>query len=267
MQWSELVPDLRFALTRGEEQSTLYLAGELDAAAALTLFRALPLPDICAGRVVLDLSRVTWCDGAGVDVLLALYYQAAATGGQLVLKSAHSAVLRALARHGEEAAVELARACAARMRAGHHPDQRLLQQAMGMALRLTGSTLGTAQVWDAQARTLRIVTQRGFPRDVVSFFETVNVGECSCGTAALNHSPVVVEEVRGHPSYAGTPAADVLGSVPVGAVISLPVITPESHLIGMISVHHQQPSRWPAEQRRRLHTLAHATGQLAHHPA
>ncbi|MER6695239.1 STAS domain-containing protein, partial [Streptomyces minutiscleroticus] len=194
MQWSELVPDLRFALTRGEEQTTLHLAGELDVAAALALFRRLPLPTMCSRRLVLDVSRVTFCDLAGVDVLLALHHQAAASGGQLDLKVAHSAVLRALARSGETAAVELARACTARMRREHHPDQRLLHQAMVMALRLTETSLGTAQIWDAQAQTLRVVTQHGFPSDVVSFFETVNGGECSCGSAALKHSPVFVEE-------------------------------------------------------------------------
>ncbi|MER6694204.1 GAF domain-containing protein, partial [Streptomyces minutiscleroticus] len=58
-----------------------------------------------------------------------------------------------------------------------------------------------------------------------------------------------------------------LGTVPVGAVSSLPIINPNSQLVGMVSVHHDRPSRWPAEQRRRLHTLAHATGQLAQHSA
>lgn len=267
MEWSELVPDLRFALTRGEEQTVLHLAGELDVAAAVALFRRLPLPTMCSRRLVLDASRVTFCDLAGVDVLLALHHQAAACGGRLVLKAAHRAVLRALAHSGDAAAVELARACTARMRRGHHPDQRLLRQAMVMALRLTDTHLGTAQLWDAPTRTLRVVTQRGFPSDVVSFFETVNGGECSCGSAALKHSPVFVEEVAGHPSYSGTPAADVLGTVPVGAVSSLPVIGSTGRLLGVVSVYHDRPSRWPAEQRRRLHTLAHATGRLAQHSA
>ncbi|GGY18615.1 hypothetical protein GCM10010358_82230 [Streptomyces minutiscleroticus] len=267
MHWSELVPDLRLALIRGEEQTTLHLAGELDVAAALALFRTLPLPAICSGRVVLDLSRVTFCDSAGVEVLLALYHQAAASGGHLVLQTAHRAVLRALARSEEPAAERLAGACTARMRRAHHPDQHLLHQALGMALRLTDAPLGNAQIWDAPTQALRIAVQHGFPRDFLTFFETVTGRDSACGTAAFDRSPVFVEEVAAHPAFTNTPAAGVLDDVPVRAVTSLPITTPAGDLIGIVSVHHHRPRRWPAEQRHRLRTLAHATGQLAQHSA
>ncbi|GGM23295.1 hypothetical protein GCM10010129_79620 [Streptomyces fumigatiscleroticus] len=265
MAWSQLAPDMRFALTRAARQTTIRLAGELDAASARALLREVELPGAGCGRVVLDASRVTFCDGAGVHLLLILHDQAAAAGGELILKAAHSAVLRVLLLSRRPAAVRLARSCTAQMRSARHPHHRLLRQALTLALRLTDAPLGNAQIWDPRTQTLRIVTQRG--HDFLTFFEAVSDRDSACGTAALDLRPVFVEEVAAHPAFLGTPALDVLADVPVAAVASLPLTTPANELIGVISLHRHHPAHWPTEQRHQLHSLTQATGQLAADPA
>ncbi|WP_434587413.1 GAF domain-containing protein [Streptomyces sp. A5-4] len=82
--------------------------------------------------------------------------------------------------------------------------------------------------------------------------------DTACGTAAHSRGPVVVEEVASSLVFAGSPALDVLADAHVGAVVSVPITLPDGTLIGVVSVHHHQPTVWPGGQRRILDSLTRA---------
>ncbi|MGI5472822.1 STAS domain-containing protein [Streptomyces sp. CA-132043] len=266
MSWSEPAHHARFSVTMSTERTLIRIAGELDSPSVAALIHRLPGPEECAAQVVLDLSRVTFCGLAGVDLLLELYYRATDASRQLVLQAANSSVLRTVRLSRDPMAAQIVRACAAGHRLNRHPDHAVLVEALALALRITEAPLGNAQAYDRGSGALRIIGQRGFPRPFLSFFESVSDRESACGVAAQDRSPVYVEEVSNSPLFAGTAAVDVLGEVPVGAVASLPVLGPTSTVIGIVSLHHSKPSRWPYEQRRMLASLARSAGRLCSRP-
>jgi phospholipid/cholesterol/gamma-HCH transport system permease protein len=82
---------------------TLPFTGRLDAAAATTLWDATMRQ--AAAPVALDLSAVTYCDGAGAALVLAAERRAAAAGGGAVIGATEDvAAVIALARKGAQAA-------------------------------------------------------------------------------------------------------------------------------------------------------------------
>ena len=96
MSWSGDL-GLRVDVNRSKDGSaTVRLAGELDVASAGIARRAVEQLGAGTKRIVLDLSRVTFFDAAGIRFLFAAREQASAAGGDLVLRHPSTAVRRAL---------------------------------------------------------------------------------------------------------------------------------------------------------------------------
>lgn len=265
MPWSGPRHNVRFAVAHADGRTTLRVAGELDVASVRALTRELPGDREWrrSREIVLDLSRVTFCAAAGVDLLLALYHQVTTAGGDLVIRSAHSAVLRTVHLSREPTLMRLLRSCGpvrTRVRRAHHT---LLREALAMSLRMTGAPMGNAQVPADGAGGLHIVAHRGFGRPFLSFFETVTDRESACALAAQDQRPVFIEDVSASPTFLGTPSLDVLDEARVGAVASLPVVAPSGAFLGVVSVHHHRPTSWTAQERLGLDGLARSVGRLA----
>jgi anti-anti-sigma factor len=96
MSWSGDL-GLRVDVNRSKDGSaTVRLAGELDVASAGIARRAVEQFGAGTKRIVLDLSRVTFFDAAGIRFLFAAREQASAAGGDLVLRRPSTAVRRVL---------------------------------------------------------------------------------------------------------------------------------------------------------------------------
>jgi hypothetical protein len=139
------------------------------------------------------------------------------------------------------------------------------EQAVGQALRAAGADTGNLQLLDPASGVLRIVAQHGFGRRFLDFFEVVHDEDSACGTALAAGRAVWVPEVVTSPIFAGTPALEAMLEAGSQAVASVPVRAGHpGHrgMIAMMSVHYRRPTAWGEQERRRLETIAAATGQL-----
>ncbi|WP_051854511.1 STAS domain-containing protein [Streptomyces sp. NRRL B-1347] len=261
MEWSQPSESLRLAVVRVDGRVVIRVAGELDVSSASVLARTLDRAREACDLVALDLSRVTFCGAAGVDLLLDAQHQAAAAGGGLTVTRAHSAVLRPLEMCGGAEAARLVRGVRTASLAPHEHRRRcsLLSETLSVALRITGAPMGNAQLLDPAVGALRIIAQQGFHQPFLRFFETVDDRDTACGVAAQDHKPVFVDEVAHSPVFLGTPALDALQDADVGAVASVPVLSRAGALIGVVSVHYQGPVVWRDDRRQALEGLARAS--------
>ncbi|WP_172381928.1 STAS domain-containing protein [Streptomyces sp. MNP-20] len=261
VEWSRASDGLRLAVARADGRVVIRVAGELDVSSATVLARTLDRAREERGQVALDLSRVTFCGAAGVDLLLDAHHQAAAEGGGLTVTRAHSAVLRPLEMCGGADGARLVHDARTAPLAPHEYRRRcsLVAEALSVALRITGAPMGNAQLLDPAVGALRIVAHHGFHQPFLSFFETVDDRETACGVAARDHEPVFVADVVNSPVFLGTPALDVLRDADVGAVASVPIQSRAGALIGVVSVHFPGPLAWRDGRRRALEGLARAS--------
>ena len=122
--------------------------------------------------------------------------------------------------------------------------QDLLDPVLKMAVEVTGADMGNIQVLDGAEGVLRIKAQRGFKRPFLDFFARVQDGPgSSCGAAMQLAEPVIVEDVRISPIFAGTASLDVLLDAGVQACQSTPVVSPAGQVVGMLSTHYRKPMR------------------------
>ena len=245
----------------GTASATVRLAGEMDIISVETARRAMAELEGGVRRIVLDLSRVTFCDVAGVRFLIAACKRAREARTDLVVLYPHQSVSRVLDLTGT---LPLVCPDAASMRVPV-PDAAAVsacEAAVTEAIGLCGADTGNAQLVDPVTGALRIVAQHGFKSQFLNFFEIVHDEESACGTALAAGEPVWVPEVARSPIFTGTPALDVMLDAGSRAVASMPVRVYDGHVTAMISVHYHQPTTWTDQQRQQLAAVAAATGRL-----
>jgi anti-anti-sigma factor len=259
MQWSDPTAAIRVAVKDDADSTVVHVAGELDYPSIAVFERDLPDCSTLAPRVVLDLSRVTFCSVAGVRALTSLRERIEGGGRAFEVSRPHRAVRRVFELSGLSEGWALAPAHENEP-SGHGAQTALLAGALKAALCATGSPMGTAQYYDSATGTLRIVAHQGFDYRFVSFFETVEGRSTTCGSAALDLRPVFVDDVAASPIFAGTPELDVLLEASVGCVASLPIVSSSRSLIGVVSTHQRRPGGWSADHRAALAGIGgHAT--------
>jgi PAS domain S-box-containing protein len=128
----------------------------------------------------------------------------------------------------------------------------LLLEIIDAAIALTAADLGNIQLFDRDAKTLKIVASRGFEKPFLEFFNVVEHSQAACGTALKTATRVVIDDITTSTILMGTPALDVLLAAGVRAVESTPLVARSGRMIGMLSTHHRTPRR-PAD--RDLHVL------------
>lgn len=260
MAWSQ-DPVLRVNVVRdGPASATVRLAGDIDFISVETARGAVAELEGSTRRIVLDLSRVTFCDAAGARFLLTARSRAGEAGADLVVRYPRRPVSRVLALTGA-----LPLVCPGTAGVGEPaPHARVVSAcgaAVAEAVRAGGADMGNVQLVDPATGALRIVAQHGFSREFLDFFEIVHDEESACGTALVTGRPVWVAKVARSPVFAGTPALDVMLHAGAQAVASVPVRAPGGTVIAMISVHRSQPTAWTERQRQQLAAVAAAAGR------
>ena len=249
----------------GTASATVRLAGEIDIISVATARRAMAELEADIRRIVVDLSRVTFCDMAGVRFLIAARKRAREAGTDLVVIYPHRSVCRVLDLTGT---LPLVCPDAASMRVPV-PDAAAVsacEAAVTEAIGVCGADTGNAQLVDPATGALRIVAQHGFKRPFLNFFEIVHDEESACGTALQAGKPVWVPQVASSLIFTGTPALDVMLDAGALAVASMPVRAHDGHVTAMISVHYHQPTTWTEQQRQQLAAVAAETGRLLSTP-
>lgn len=127
--------------------------------------------------------------------------------------------------------------------------QPLLAEVLDASIRLLNADFGNVQLYDPEARALRIVAQRGFEQEFIDYFDHVDEGTASCGRALELLERVVVEDVLVDSSFA--PHMKIVDSAGYRAVQSTPLISRSGEPLGVLSTHFRKPHR-PSEPDLRL---------------
>lgn len=254
MEWSEPRPGaVRVEVRRGVLETVVRAVGELDLGTIDAFQRALPAPDTCAPRVVLDLSGVTFCAVVGAHVLARWRDEVEAVGGRVSLRRPQRAVLRVLEVIGLQSwCIDLAADNGSEsLRADDQALTALLSGTMQRAIRVTGAPMGSAQRFEIGDSTLHLVAHHGFGPRFVDYFATVGGPATSCGAVVRDLRPVFVDNVLTSPVFAGAERDELLRAG-VRAVASMPVFSPDRRLLGVFSTHYPRTLTWSPEHRSAL---------------
>src|SRR5262245_26862023 len=122
--------------------------------------------------------------------------------------------------------------------------QPLLEEVLDATMMLLKADFGNIQLFDPSTGALKIVAHRGFKQDFLDYFDNVNEGTGSCGTALKRRERVIVEDVLTEPFFA--PHLEVVNSANYRAVQSTPLFSRKGEPLGMLSTHFRHPHR-PAD--------------------
>lgn len=258
MAWQTVSDLIRYKVGDVGGQRSISLAGELDLLSAQRVRRLLNR-DLAAGTLnILDLSRLTFVDAAGISALLHAARRVRVIKGELVLRPPSPALQRLLALSGLERILVVE---PSRWEQPSSDVTAILGEAVEGAMRISGATAGNAQVVGSSG-SLHLVAHQGFDREFLAFFDVVTDEESACGKALATGGSVWVGDVADSAIFRGTPSMDVVLDAGVRAVASLPVHAPGGSLMAVISIHHAEPTEWSSEQISRLHEHARAAAQL-----
>ncbi|MFF8595037.1 GAF and ANTAR domain-containing protein [Streptomyces sp. NPDC015220] len=114
----------------------------------------------------------------------------------------------------------------------------VLKAALDRALTITGTTMGNVQL--AEGGLLRMAKHAGLSSRFTDYFAFVEQSTTSCAEAARQRTPVTVGDVATAPVFDETSRRVILeaGS---RACHSVPLLTGEGRLVGVVSTHHARP--------------------------
>jgi anti-anti-sigma factor len=264
MAWTSLHPTLIADMDDrdGVGSAVVRLAGELDHDSAGHARRWFEVVLDTRRQLVIDVSRVTFCDSAGVRLLEQVIGN---HDGPVAIGHLHHSVRRAFQVSGSLAAAAVTRRTpVTRWVDLVGPATAVLADAVDVAVRATGATAGNAQLLDPASGELRIVAHQGFEPPFLDFFQVVHDSDSACGTALRDRKLVAVSDVARSPIFADSPALDVMIDARARAVMSAPVLGDEGEVLAVISTHFPRITRWHPHHRRSLrHIAARAGAQLA----
>lgn len=139
-----------------------------------------------------------------------------------------------------------------------------LGQILRAALSITGD-MGNVQLVDPVHGSLRIVSQIGFHRPFLNFFDATHGGSAACGTALMRRKRVVVEDVASDPIFWRTEARSVMLTARAHAVQSTPLLKRSDKILGIISTHYKRPGRPTGWDLGRIDKLAGYAARLIEH--
>jgi PAS domain S-box-containing protein len=117
------------------------------------------------------------------------------------------------------------------------------------AIELLGADLGNIQLFDEDAKSLRIAVQRGFEQAFLDRFAEVDADEPSaCGLVLAERQPVMIEDVEADPRFA--PSRDAAKAAGYRAVLSVPLFKTGGGLVGVLSTHFRDVRRLSDRDRR-----------------
>ena len=137
-----------------------------------------------------------------------------------------------------------------------------LKEIVRTAIAITGAAKGNIQLFDESVGKLVIAAHDNFEQPFLDFWNTVEEGGGSCGTALKSGKRVIVEDVTLSPIFVGTPALDVQLQAGVRAVQSTPVLDRSGKLVAVFSTHFGVPCRPDERALRLLDLLAAETASI-----
>jgi two-component sensor histidine kinase len=139
------------------------------------------------------------------------------------------------------------------VREGRHV-KKCLDEILNVAIGIAGAKKGNIQLYDLDLEALVLAAHSGFHDFFLKYFEQVRNDGTACSSAMHAREQIIVEDVKTSEIFAGQPAQNVLLIEDVRAVICTPLTSSTGILLGMISVHFDEPHR-PTEQQTRLLNL------------
>lgn len=130
--------------------------------------------------------------------------------------------------------------------------------ALNRALKVAETRQGNVQLiqWEKKP-TLEIVVQRGFEDEFLTCFRSVSmVDPSACGRALMLRRPVLIEDVLEDQDFA--PFRDVALRAGFRSVQSMPLMSSNGALYGVLSTHQATPGRPSDAQMEALQDIAHA---------
>ncbi|MGW7663429.1 ANTAR domain-containing protein [Streptomyces sp. NPDC054756] len=135
---------------------------------------------------------------------------------------------------------------------GDVTDRRqIISAALDTAIAVSEADAGEAHLTDAaQDHALFLEGHRGLGADYWDEVALVTGAPVVCAVAQERREPVAVPDVAADDALAAHPAGRALLAAGSRAVYSVPLITPEGHCTGTLTLHRNEPGIWPGATRR-----------------
>jgi PAS domain S-box-containing protein len=130
--------------------------------------------------------------------------------------------------------------------------QPMLEEVLNATIALQCADFGNVQLYNPRTQALEIVAQRGFRRDFLDHFSSVDESGAACGRALKRAERVIIEDVLTDPDFA--PHRAIAASAGFRAVQSTFLFSRNGEPLGIVSTHFRQPHR-PSERELRLTDL------------
>jgi len=125
-----------------------------------------------------------------------------------------------------------------------------LTQILDASIELLGADIGNVQIHDAERGELRIIAQRGFSAEFLTYFEKVSADDGSaCGRALATRAEVFIEDTERDERFRSHRA--MAAKARFRAVFSVPLISRRGDVLGVLSTHWREPRR-PDEREVRM---------------
>ncbi len=145
----------------------------------------------------------------------------------------------------------------------HEGDlEPVLSEIVDAAIAISGADFGNIQALDRASGNLKIAAHRGFPAWWLEYWDTVQKGHGTCGTALEKQARVLVEDVERDPNFAGTPAREIQLRAGVRSVQSTPLLSRAGEPLGILSTHGRAPGTPPPRVLRLLDLLARQAADI-----
>lgn len=115
----------------------------------------------------------------------------------------------------------------------------VLEEILDTTISLQKADFGCLHLYDENTGSLRIVAQRGLPREYQDYFRLVRAGDGSaCGRALEVRERVTIEDLTRNPDYPHVAVAERIG---YRAIQAAPIIGRDGHIKGMLSALFRNP--------------------------
>jgi len=119
--------------------------------------------------------------------------------------------------------------------------QPLLEEVLNATIALQNADYGNIQLYNQETKRLEIVAHRGFQRNFLDYFSSVNETGAACGRALQRRDRVIIEDVLADPDF--EPHRQIAASAGFRAVQSTPLFNRSGEPLGVISTHFRRPHR------------------------
>jgi GAF domain-containing protein len=123
------------------------------------------------------------------------------------------------------------------------------------------------QLYDRNARVLRLVAQHGFSSRFLAFFAAIGVAQPSaCAAAFASRRPVLVDDVTRSAIFVGQPTVEPMLDAGSRAVHSYPLLAAPDDVVGVLSFHYRERAPEPGAVELVVHSAAQVVAQVPKDP-